>query len=289
MKKVDNAIIMAAGVSSRFAPLSYEVPKALTEVKGEVLIERQIKQLHESGIREIYIIVGYKAEMFEYLQDKLGVRLIKNDAYMTRNNHSSIYVAKDIIRNTYICSADNYFIDNPFEEYVDESYYAAVYAEGETREWCMQTNTEGYITCVDVGGKDAWYMLGHAFWSEEFSKQFLCFLDAEYDLPRTKDYFWENIFMDHLDILKMKMRKYPADYIFEFDSIYELRQFDATYVTDTRSTILKKIAVQLNGTEAEIVEIEPLKNMSTEVVGIRFRFRAEYYCYTYSNCLLRRI
>lgn len=41
--KVDNAIIMAAGVSSRFAPLSYEKPKALTVVKGEVLIERQIR------------------------------------------------------------------------------------------------------------------------------------------------------------------------------------------------------------------------------------------------------
>ena len=37
--KVDNAIIMAAGTSSRFAPLSYERPKALIEVKGEILIE----------------------------------------------------------------------------------------------------------------------------------------------------------------------------------------------------------------------------------------------------------
>ena len=38
--KVDNAIIMAAGTASRFAPLSYEKPKALIEVKGEILIER---------------------------------------------------------------------------------------------------------------------------------------------------------------------------------------------------------------------------------------------------------
>jgi len=43
--KVNNAIIMAAGTSSRFAPLSYEKPKSLIEVKGEVLIERQIRQL----------------------------------------------------------------------------------------------------------------------------------------------------------------------------------------------------------------------------------------------------
>ena len=37
--KVDNAIIMAAGTSSRFAPISYERHKALIEVKGEILIE----------------------------------------------------------------------------------------------------------------------------------------------------------------------------------------------------------------------------------------------------------
>lgn len=60
---------MAAGVSSRFAPPSYEKPKALTEVCGEILIG--------------------------------------NPEYLTRNNHSSIHAAKDIIRNSCICSADH--------------------------------------------------------------------------------------------------------------------------------------------------------------------------------------
>ena len=41
--KVQNAIILAAGMSTRFIPFSYEKPKGLTVVKGEVLIERQIK------------------------------------------------------------------------------------------------------------------------------------------------------------------------------------------------------------------------------------------------------
>lgn len=42
-----NAIIMAAGMSSRFAPLSLETPKALLNVKGEIMIERQIRQLRK--------------------------------------------------------------------------------------------------------------------------------------------------------------------------------------------------------------------------------------------------
>ena len=56
MYGVDNAVIMAAGTSSRFAPLSFEKHKALIEVRGEVLIERQIRQLREVGIKDIYIL-----------------------------------------------------------------------------------------------------------------------------------------------------------------------------------------------------------------------------------------
>ena len=37
--KVDNAIILAAGLSSRFAPLSFERPKGLAVAHGERLVE----------------------------------------------------------------------------------------------------------------------------------------------------------------------------------------------------------------------------------------------------------
>ena len=64
--RVTNAVIMAAGMSSRFAPLSYEKPKALLNVKGEVLIEREIRQLHEAGITDITLVVGYMKEKMYY-------------------------------------------------------------------------------------------------------------------------------------------------------------------------------------------------------------------------------
>ena len=66
-----NAIIIAAGTSSRFVPISYEKPKGLIEVKGEVLIERQIRQLHEGGIKDITIVVGYMANSFAYLKKNM--------------------------------------------------------------------------------------------------------------------------------------------------------------------------------------------------------------------------
>ena len=64
-----NAIIMAAGTSSRFVPISVERPKGLIEVRGEILIERQILQLQEAGVNDITIVTGYKADMFDYLRE----------------------------------------------------------------------------------------------------------------------------------------------------------------------------------------------------------------------------
>lgn len=63
---IKNAIILAAGKSNRFAPFTYERPKGLFRVKGEILIERQIEQLIEAGITEIYVVVGYMKEKFFY-------------------------------------------------------------------------------------------------------------------------------------------------------------------------------------------------------------------------------
>ena len=57
--KVENAMIMAAGKGTRFVPLTYEIPKGLLRVKGEVLIERQIEQLRKAGIHNITVVVGY--------------------------------------------------------------------------------------------------------------------------------------------------------------------------------------------------------------------------------------
>ena len=109
-----NAIIMAAGTSSRFVPLSVERPKGLIEVKGEILIERQIQQLKEAGIIDITLVVGYKAFMFDYLRDKYDVEIEYNEDFMLYNNTSSLIRVVDKLDNTFICSSDNYFSGNVF-------------------------------------------------------------------------------------------------------------------------------------------------------------------------------
>ena len=286
MLKVDNAVIMAAGTSSRFAPLSYEVPKGLITVKGEVLIERQIRQLREAGVNDIYVVTGYKADEFAYLADQFGVKLVHNPYYDTRNNNASIKAVEGNLRNTYVCSADNYFNINPFEAYVNTAYYAAVYSDGPTNEWCLETNCDGWIKKVTIGGQNAWYMLGHTFWDETFSNTFVEILDSIYDDPATADKLWENIYMEHLDQLHMKIKKYPSDFIFEFDTLDELRTFDKNYITNTRSRILKNVSKKLSVAEEDLVNIKCLKDPAgNEAVGFTFDCKGKHYTYLYDSGL----
>ena len=84
-KTPKNAIILAAGFGMRMVPINMEVPKGLIEVNGEPLVERAIKQLHEAGVKEIYIVVGFMKEKYEYLIDEYGVELVVNSEYAVKN------------------------------------------------------------------------------------------------------------------------------------------------------------------------------------------------------------
>lgn len=264
--KVDNAIIMAAGMSSRFVPLSLEKPKGLLEVRGEVLIERQIRQLQAAGIDDITVVVGYKKEMFFYLEEQFQVKIVVNPDYYRYNNTSTLMLVLPLLKNTYICSSDNYFVDNVFEEYVYQSYYAAVFAEGETNEYCLRHDDAGRITGVDIGGRDAWYMLGHVYFDRNFSDKFRQILQHDYtQIPDVRNQLWEDVYAAHVAELPLYIRKYAADQVKEFDSLDELRSFDESYLDNLNSAIMDNIVSVLKCSKGDIKEIYPIKSGMTNI------------------------
>ena len=277
--KVDNAIIMAAGMSSRFVPLSLEKPKGLLEVRGEVLIERQIRQLQAAGIDDITVVVGYKKEMFFYLAEQFKVKIVVNPDYYRYNNTSTLMLVLPLLKNTYICSSDNYFVDNVFEEYVYHSYYAAVFAEGETNEYCLRHDDDGRITGVDIGGKDAWYMLGHVYFDRNFSERFRQLLQHDYEqMPDVRNQLWEDVYAAHVEELPLYIRKYDADKVKEFDSLEELRSFDAGYLDNLDSAIMDNIASVLQCSKRDIKDIYPIKSGMTNI-SFGFSCQGKKYIY----------
>jgi len=278
--KVKNAVIMAAGMSTRFAPLSYEKPKALLKVKGEILIEREIRQLQEAGITDITVVVGYMKEKLFYLADKFDVSIVVNEDYYRYNNPSSLILVTDKMDNTYICSSDDYFVNNVFEQYVYRSYYAAVYAPGETDEYCLSTDRTGRITDVSIGGMNAWYMLGHVYFSRSFSKRFVRILKQEYDSPETRGQLWEKLYIRYISELPLYIRKYGDNEIKEFDSLEELRCFDKSYIENADSKVFTNICSALDCQESEISEIYPI---STGLTNASFFFSCRGRKYVYRH------
>ena len=278
--KVDNAIIMAAGMSSRFAPLSYEKPKGVLKVKGEILIERQIRQLREAGIADITVVVGYMKEKFFYLQDKFGVDIVVNEDYYRYNNTSTLIRVLPKLKNTYICSSDNYFTENVFEPYVFNSYYAATYFPGKVNEWGIKTDRKGLIKGIDHAPVDMWCMMGHVYFSRDFSRVFKKLLVDQYDLPETKAQLWEHLFERNVKKLPMYIRKYSSDVIKEFDSLEELRSFDERYLENADSKIFKNICRALKCQEREIGGIEVIKQGLT---NLSFKFSCGGKTYVYRH------
>ncbi len=280
--KVDTAVIMAAGLGSRFVPLSFETPKGLLKVFDEPMVERQIKQLQEAGIFDIVIVVGYMKEKFEYLTDKFGCRLIYNPDFEIKNNISSIYHAKEELKgkNAYILSSDNWIRENMYHSFEGGAWYSAVHFEEETSEWVLVTDKKGRITDTYPGGRDCNCMMGPAYFSRDFSDCFLPVLERYYEMPGTAGYYWENVFMDMLNGtaykrlnafygripelklcsgLEMNINLQPKDNVYEFENLEELRLFDKKYVNDSGSEAMQLVSSALKVQESQIQNIRRLK------------------------------
>ena len=139
-RKPGNAIILAAGFGMRMVPINLSTPKALLEVKGERLIERLIDQLHEAGVYDITVVVGFMKEAFEYLIDEKGVELVVNNQYSVKNNLHSLSLVSDKIGNTYIVPGDIWCRQNPFD--MNELY-----------SWYMVSEKKDIVSGVRVNRK----------------------------------------------------------------------------------------------------------------------------------------
>jgi len=60
------AIIIAAGTGTRLYPITKDIPKSLLDVgQGLTLLETQLHSLKECGIKNIVMIIGYRADQIE--------------------------------------------------------------------------------------------------------------------------------------------------------------------------------------------------------------------------------
>lgn len=275
-----NAIILAAGKSNRFAPFTYEKPKGLFRVKGEILIERQIEQLKEAGVDEIYIVVGYMKEKFFYLEQKYGIKLIVNNEFGKKGNLYTLYIARKHLANTFICCADHYFTFNPFMDNNDDnrSYRACAYQADKFREFAVSVSDADVITETRVGGSDSLAMVGHAYVNEKFSSKFSDLMEAEIMDFGVASMFWEEFYSKHCKELTFYKKEFNKDDILEFDSIEDLRAFDSEFLLNVDSEIITNICNTLNCNPNDIDDISVI-NAGLTNVSFAFNCNGTKYVY----------
>jgi L-glutamine-phosphate cytidylyltransferase len=114
--KAVRVIILAAGQGKRLLPLTADVPKALLDIGGKTLVQRQVEAFAENGLKDFVVVTGYAADKMEaalsVLAQKLGVTIttIFNPFYAVADNLASCWLARNYMDRDFIqVNGDNVF------------------------------------------------------------------------------------------------------------------------------------------------------------------------------------
>lgn len=233
MNNVKRAIILAAGKGSRMRPLTNTTPKPLLKVFGQPIIEHSIEILLQKGISEIYVVVGYLAEQFDYLTKKYNITIIKNDMYDVCNNISSLYLVRDKLENAIVMDGDIWISDSSvILTSFDFSGYTSVWTDTFSNEWIQITDTDGYVKkCFRNGHNNGWILYSVSYWTSSDAQKLKSDIENEYIIRQHTDIFWDDVAMFYYpEKYQLKIKPVSKDAIREFDTINELAAFDKTYM-----------------------------------------------------------
>ena len=257
-KTPKRAIILAAGFGMRMVPINTEMPKGLLEVNGEPLIERIIKQLHEVGIQEIYVVVGFMKEKYEYLMDEYGVELVVNPDYAAKNNLHSLRLVKEHLENAYIVPCDIWCDRNPFHRHELYSWYmVSDLVENESN---VRVNRKMELVTVpeNVGGNA---MIGISYLTKEDADTVSARTEELCKKPQYDDSFWEEALYNKDRMIVAARVVHSADVV-EINTYEQLREIDSDS-NQLKTDAIRLICKALCAKPEEVTDITVLKKGMT--------------------------
>lgn len=257
-RKPKNAIILAAGFGMRMVPINTQYPKGLLEVKNERLIERLIKQLHEVGIFDITIVVGFMKEMYEYLIDEYHVKLVVNDQYASKNNLYSLYKVKSFLKNTYILPCDVYCRVNPFRLYEAYSWYMVGHLFGDNSN--VRMNRKKELICCSKK-EDTRQMQGIAYLTQEISNHVIEKMEEMIKVPENEKAYWEEALFENQKMM-VYGRKVSDHEVCEINTYEQLRELDEKS-RQLKTAVLDIVCQALSVRSKDIHHIAVLKKGMT--------------------------
>ena len=227
------ALILAAGVSRRLYPYTYNIPKCLLEIEGKPIIHYQLEALKDLNVNDITIIVGYHREMLisnivKSFPD-LKFNFIINHHYFETNTAYSVYKAKESLDSKHLLmNADVIYKKELLAKLFNSTYenILAVDVKSCGREE-VKVIDGGKNNIVAIG-KDLieenclGEFIGVAKFSKEFMDAFINSLDNLINAGGQNDYFEAAIqpLLNRLDVYYIDVTEYPC---LEIDFIEDLK------------------------------------------------------------------
>lgn len=277
MRVAKTAVILAAGKSSQFFPPLYDKPKGLFEYRGEVLIERQIRQLREAGVEDIAVVVGYEKERFFYLRDKFDVDLVVSTRWADESNLSSLDLVRDRLGGSFLCCADHWYAENPFMGFggTERSTRMVREQRDATCELVVDVRANGCLANLRCGAPSGTCMVGAAYITPEWAARLFELYDAERGYIGVKGLLWEQFWGRHADELPLYAVAAPLG-MREFDSMAELGEDGV--LANVSPVAITNICRLLSCEPDEITHIKPL-NAGLTNVSFSFHLRHEKFVY----------
>jgi choline kinase len=95
---VTTAVIMAAGMGTRFGDMTSEMPKGFIKAGGIPMVVRSIETLLASGIQRIIIGTGFKKELYETLaKTYLEIECVYSPVYASTNSMYTLWNCRQAI------------------------------------------------------------------------------------------------------------------------------------------------------------------------------------------------
>lgn len=252
------AIILAAGFGMRMIPINMEFPKGLVEVKGEPLIERLIKQLHEVEIWEVYVVVGFMKEKYEYLIDEYGVELIVNSEYAAKNNLHSVNLVRQHLQNAYIIPCDIWCAGNPFRYRELYSWYMV--SDSVNYESNVRVNRKMELVVVSENSKGN-AMIGISYLTKEDAEIISKRIESLCENPKYDSAFWEEaLYIGNR--MMIVARELDSTDVAEINTYEQLRKIDNNS-TQLKTDAIRIIGIALNVKTDEVTDIAVLKKGMT--------------------------
>lgn len=123
---IDQGVILAAGLGTRFSRIGENEPKPLMPVGGMPLLERIITLFRNAGVDKIVVVLGFKKEKIEaYLREKnITVEIVTNADYR-KGNAISLLKAQDSLNpaKPFVLAMGDHIFSN---EYLENFFRRAI-------------------------------------------------------------------------------------------------------------------------------------------------------------------